>query len=60
VNYSDYAVSDITVHVLGKFKKVTLMRPEVGPHKLDVYEVERAGAGGFRNADFEPSLEERR
>jgi hypothetical protein len=40
VNYSDYPVADITVHVLGKFKKATLMRPEAGPQKLDVYEVE--------------------
>jgi hypothetical protein len=40
VNYSDYAVADITVHVLGKFKRATLMRPEAGPQKLDVYEVD--------------------
>ena len=40
VNYSDYPVQDITVHVLGKFKKATLMKPEAGPQKLDVYEVE--------------------
>ncbi|HTB10474.1 MAG TPA: hypothetical protein VK752_02830 [Bryobacteraceae bacterium] len=40
VNYSDYPVQDITVHVLGKFKKATLMRPEAAPQKLDVYEVE--------------------
>lgn len=40
VNYSDYPVQDITVHVLGKFKKATLLRPEAGPQKLDVYEVD--------------------
>ena len=40
VNYSDYPVADITVHVLGKFKKATLMRPEAGPQRLDVYEVD--------------------
>lgn len=40
VNYSDYAVADITVHVLGKFKKATLLRPEAGPQKLETYDVE--------------------
>jgi hypothetical protein len=40
VNYSDYPVADITVHVLGKFKRATLMRPEAGPQKLETYEVE--------------------
>jgi hypothetical protein len=40
VNYSDYAVSDITVHVLGKFKRAILLRPEAAPQKLDVYEVD--------------------
>jgi hypothetical protein len=40
VNYSDYPVADITVHVLGKFKRATLMRPDAGPQKLEVYEVE--------------------
>ena len=40
VNYSDYPVADITVHVLGKFKRATLLRPDAGPQKLEVYEVE--------------------
>jgi hypothetical protein len=40
VNYSDFPVQDITVHVLGKFKRATLMRPEAAPQKLDVYDVE--------------------
>jgi hypothetical protein len=40
VNYSDYPVQDITVHVLGKFKRATLMRPDAAPQKLEVYEVE--------------------
>ncbi len=40
VNYSDYAVADITVHVLGKFKKAMLLRPEAGPQKLETYDVE--------------------
>lgn len=40
VNYSDYPVADITVHVLGKFKKATLLRPDAGPEKLEVYDVD--------------------
>ena len=40
VNYSDYPVTDITVHVLGKFKRATLLRPGEGPQKLEVYEVD--------------------
>ena len=40
VNYSDYPVADITVHVLGKFKRAVLLRPEAAPQKLDVYEVD--------------------
>jgi len=40
VNYSDYPVADITVHVLGKFKRAMLMRPDAVPQKLEVYEVE--------------------
>jgi hypothetical protein len=40
VNYSDFPVQDITVHVLGKFKRATLMRPDAGPQKLEVYDVE--------------------
>ncbi len=40
VNYSDYPVQDITVHVLGKFKTARLLRPDAAPQKLEVYEVE--------------------
>jgi hypothetical protein len=40
VNYSDYEVADITVHVLGKFKRAMLVRPDAGPKKLEVYDVE--------------------
>jgi len=40
VNYSDYPVADITVHVLGKFKSATLLRPDADPKKLEVYEVD--------------------
>lgn len=40
VNYSDYPVADITVHVLGKFKKATLLRPDAAPRALETYDVE--------------------
>jgi hypothetical protein len=40
VNYSDYPVQDITVHVLGKFKRATLLRPDAAPQKLEVYDVD--------------------
>jgi hypothetical protein len=40
VNYSDYEVSDITVHVLGKFKRAMLVRPDAAPKKLEVYDVD--------------------
>ena len=40
VNYSDYAVADITVHVLGKFKKATLLRPDAPPKTLETYPVD--------------------
>ncbi|HVO96885.1 MAG TPA: hypothetical protein VMT15_02415 [Bryobacteraceae bacterium] len=40
VNYSDYPVADITVHVLGKFKKATLLRPDAAPQALEAYDVE--------------------
>jgi hypothetical protein len=40
VNYSDFPVQDITVHVLGKFKRATLLRPDAVPQKLEVYEVD--------------------
>ena len=40
VNYSDYEVADITVHVLGKFKHAMLVRPDAAPKKLEVYDVD--------------------
>jgi hypothetical protein len=40
VNYSDYDVADITVHVLGKFKRATLLRPGVAARKLETYDVD--------------------
>ena len=33
-------MQDITVHVLGKFKRATLVRPDASPQKLDTYEVD--------------------
>lgn len=40
VNYSGYAVENITVHVLGKFKSATLHAPGAPARKLEVYEIE--------------------
>jgi hypothetical protein len=40
VNYSDYPVQDITIHVLGKFRRATLVRPDAAPQKLEVYAVD--------------------
>lgn len=40
VNYSDYPVDSVTVHLLGKFKQATLLTPEAGPKPLQLYEVE--------------------
>jgi hypothetical protein len=33
-------VADITVHVLGKFKRATLMRPGAAAQKLETYDVD--------------------
>ncbi|HLJ16909.1 MAG TPA: hypothetical protein VKV15_20615 [Bryobacteraceae bacterium] len=40
VNYSDYPVENITVHLLGKFQHARLYRPEAAPKDLSPYEVE--------------------
>jgi hypothetical protein len=40
VNYSDYPVENITVHVLGTFRKATLVRPGAAPKALEIYPVE--------------------
>jgi len=40
VNYSDYPLENITVQVLGNFKRATLYRPDAPSKQLDVYEVE--------------------
>ncbi|MEZ5353006.1 MAG: hypothetical protein R2762_10255 [Bryobacteraceae bacterium] len=40
VNYSDYPVEDITVHVLGKFKKAHLLAPGAPAREVEVYDNE--------------------
>ena len=40
VNYSDFPVDSITVHVAGKFKRARLLMPGQDPQDLQPYEVE--------------------
>ncbi len=40
VNYSSYAVENVTVHVLGKFAHARLYTPEGAPRDLEVYPTE--------------------
>jgi hypothetical protein len=40
VNYSNYAVDSVTVHVLGDFRAATLYRPESPEKKLETYKAE--------------------
>lgn len=40
VNYSDYPVENVTVHVLGKYKSAVLQRPDGPPLNLSGYEIE--------------------
>jgi hypothetical protein len=40
VNYSDFAVENVTVHVLGQFKSAKLYRPDGQPITIAGYEVE--------------------
>jgi len=40
VNYSDYPVENVTVHILGKYGGATLYRPGQAPVKIAGYEVE--------------------
>jgi hypothetical protein len=44
VNYTDYPIESVTVHVLGKYSQAQLLAPGAAPRKLDVYEAED-GAG---------------
>ncbi len=43
VNYSDYPVEQITVHLLGKYKSATLVTP-AGTKKLEIYDAEDESA----------------
>ncbi len=40
VNYSNYPVDSITAHVLGKYAKATLWRPDRAPKEMSLYEIE--------------------
>jgi hypothetical protein len=40
VNYSDYPVENVTVHVLGQYKTATLYQPAAQPMKIAGYEAE--------------------
>ena len=40
VNYSDFPAESLTAHVLGTWKKATLLSPGAAPRKLELYEVE--------------------
>lgn len=40
VNYSDYPVENLTAHVLGKFTKARLFRPDAPPVDLELYPVD--------------------
>jgi len=40
VNYSNYPVDSVTVHVLGDFHAATLCRPESPEKKLETYKAE--------------------
>lgn len=40
VNYSDYAVENVTAHVLGKYTKATLYEPGTSPKSAQVYDNE--------------------
>ncbi len=43
VNYSDYPVSDVTVHFLGNFQRATLVSPEGAEKALTIYPTEDGG-----------------
>jgi len=40
VNYSDYAVENVTVHMLGKWTSVKLYSPGKAPRPLPVFETD--------------------
>ena len=43
VNYSDYPVENVTVHVMGKFSRATLLTPEGSEKRLEIYPTEDGG-----------------
>ena len=45
VNYSDYPVENVTVHVLGNYKSAVLERPDGPPVRIDGYSVDEDGTG---------------
>ena len=45
VNYSDYPVSNVTVHFLGNYKKATLLSPDGAEKALALYSNEEGGGG---------------
>jgi hypothetical protein len=46
VNYSGYPVENVTVHLLGKYRKATLRAPGSTPKVLSVYDVDEGAATG--------------
>jgi hypothetical protein len=50
VNYSDYPVESITVHALGKWRKVTLLTPRAAK-QLEPYAVENGTAADIEKLD---------
>jgi hypothetical protein len=43
-NYTDYPAEDITLHVLGNWKKATLETPDAGSQELTIYAVKESTA----------------
>ncbi len=40
LNYADYPVDSVTVHLLGKYRKATLLTPDKPPQVLSLYDIE--------------------
>jgi hypothetical protein len=57
VNYSDYAVENVTVHVLGKHKSATLFRPDGASVVIQGYEVEEGTGFDIDKMETLASLE---
>lgn len=56
VNYSDYPVENVTVHLLSKFKTARLLAPGAEPKKLEVYEVEEGSGVDIDNIGVTATL----